>query len=365
MQAVTDSNKMKLPGSAGKERNYPVSKAPGLRLRILPKGHRTWTLRYSADGKQRMATLGDAEDIPVAEARKMAIEFKANVQKGNGPADTEAEKRSWTFDKLADAYFEKLGLEADMGGMKHASIAKYRQTYDDHLKKRIGHLRVCENDNYLAMESVMERLDKGIRNCTKSILNQMFKIAQKKRVAQHNPMTDIKRAKRKRRKTRLTKEQRRAVGAALNAMEAEGHNPIHLDCLRALMLIGSRRGEMMKLKWEHVDFDTMIIQLDEFKGDQSEDDEKPIIITSALLKILKRREQHRINEYIFPAVKRDACKADPYGTTHIKNLHKPFKAALARAGLDPTKYRPHDLRRTFAGTSKNKGYSVQIAQDAL
>lgn len=130
------------------------------------------------------------------------------------------------------------------------------------------------------------------------------------------------------------------------------------------MLTGARRSEMQKLRWDQVNFDTMTIELDEYKGDTQEAEEKPIIISSALETILRRREKDRMCEYVFPANKDDGS-----GLTHVKNLHLPWKKALVEANVwnkdGKTSPRIHDMRHSFASTAKARGHDIPVVGDAL
>ena len=94
----------------------PVAKGDGLGLTftLSKAGTAAWVLRYQHGGKPKELTIGRYPDIPLAEARKLALAKRASVQQG---VDVAGEKqraavqaaRAWSFRKLTDDYFEKKG----------------------------------------------------------------------------------------------------------------------------------------------------------------------------------------------------------------------------------------------------------------
>src|SRR5690625_2087460 len=62
----------------------------GFGLRITPKGKRSFILRYNANGKDRLATIGDYPEWTLAAARKQAQELRRDI---DGGADILRERR--------------------------------------------------------------------------------------------------------------------------------------------------------------------------------------------------------------------------------------------------------------------------------
>ena len=83
----------------------------GLRLTVRANGHRTWELRYMRNRREREMSLGDAQYITLAEARKKADEARSKLAHGIDPLDQRQEARAaskpadlTTFQKVAEEY---------------------------------------------------------------------------------------------------------------------------------------------------------------------------------------------------------------------------------------------------------------------
>jgi hypothetical protein len=59
----------------------------GLMLYVKPSGSRTWVLRTQVDGKRRDFGLGRADDVSLAEARKVADVLRKEVRGGADPVE--------------------------------------------------------------------------------------------------------------------------------------------------------------------------------------------------------------------------------------------------------------------------------------
>ena len=89
-------------------------RVPGLCLRVLPSGVRTWTFRYRPKGSTSFKRLGLGRypEVGLALARERAQKKRIEVAGGADPqgereAKKEAERNALNFDQLADAYIER------------------------------------------------------------------------------------------------------------------------------------------------------------------------------------------------------------------------------------------------------------------
>ncbi|MBV9218515.1 MAG: DUF4102 domain-containing protein, partial [Methylobacteriaceae bacterium] len=85
----------------------------GLTFRVTSKGIRSWSFRFRdpRSGKLTRATLGPYPDLPLAQAREVAIDMRRGVASGRNPVEEKrrerAEATSRTFKALADRYLEE------------------------------------------------------------------------------------------------------------------------------------------------------------------------------------------------------------------------------------------------------------------
>ncbi len=89
-------------------------RVPGLCLRVLPSGIRTWTFRYRPKDSPSLKRLGLGRypEVGLAMARERAEKKRVEVAGGADPqgerrAKREAERDALTFDRLADDYIER------------------------------------------------------------------------------------------------------------------------------------------------------------------------------------------------------------------------------------------------------------------
>ena len=88
---------------------------PGLRIRVLPNGHRTWSLNIrDSFGRRRRFEVG--KDLGLSEARKKADKLRRDIRDGADPTSERRAARQraqaaqdgvGTFGALLDTYFTK------------------------------------------------------------------------------------------------------------------------------------------------------------------------------------------------------------------------------------------------------------------
>src|SRR4051812_42308843 len=89
---LTDVLVRSIRPTPGKRVEYVDAKVPGLALRVMPSGEKSWALRYRRiDQKQRRFTFGSYPTISLATARERALKVLSEVAAGQDPA---TEKKS-------------------------------------------------------------------------------------------------------------------------------------------------------------------------------------------------------------------------------------------------------------------------------
>jgi len=117
---------------------------------------------------------------------------------------------------------------------------------------------------------------------------------------------------------------------------------------------GMRKGEILALKWEHIDFEKKIIKVEETpEGSTKSKKVRYIPIHPDLLIELKKLKLKSRSEYVFPA--------EDGGMR--KDFRKALNYALKRAGLP--RIRIHDLRHTFAANFIMSGGNILTLQKIL
>ena len=120
--------------------------------------------------------------------------------------------------------------------------------------------------------------------------------------------------------------------------------PYLADFIELALNTGCRKGELLKLKWENIDFSTRLIYLDQTKSGEWQ----TVPINEEARQVLVRRM--RLREQICPNSRWVFFHMVPALNSkvgdRVKNIRRSFKSACNRAGIE--NFRIHDLRHTFA-----------------
>jgi integrase len=156
-------------------------------------------------------------------------------------------------------------------------------------------------------------------------------------VAGPNPVRGVEKHRSDTKERVLSPEELARLGAVLR--EREAARPMACDAVRLIALTGLRREEACGLRWCEVDQDGSYLRLSTSKTGRST---RPLGKAALQLLATLRRGQ---SEWVFPN----------RNGTGSADLKKAIAALFDEAGL--TDARSHDLRRTFASTAAELGYS--------
>ena len=142
----------------------------------------------------------------------------------------------------------------------------------------------------------------------------------------------------------LSEEEIARLAAALATESSRTGNPYPAAAIRLLLLTGGRRGEILGLRWPHVDFEQRYLRLPDSKTGA-----KVVYLNPPALEALARLPHVEGNPYVFPG------KAE---RTPLGGIDKVWFRVRALAGLEGV--RLHDLRHSFASMGVAGGLSLPI-----
>jgi integrase len=184
-----------------------------------------------------------------------------------------------------------------------------------------------------------------------SLLSKAFNLAELwgYRSLNTNPCKHIQRYKEKRKERFLSSDEIIRLNQAIVQCFAKGKLlACEANALRLLMLTGARLSEILKLKWEYVDYHRGILNLPDSKTGA-----KFIHLSSCAVQILETIWEDPLrsptNPYVIGGRKHDS---------HLVNLQKAWCRVRQAAGLDDV--RMHDLRHTFASIGVANGLSLPV-----
>ena len=321
----------------------------GFGVRAYPSGKRVYVVQYRASRRTRRVPLGAHGVITVDEARRKARTVLGRVAAGEDPAELRAAaRRASSVAELAERY---LTDHAEVR-KKASSLRNDRLLLRLHVLPRLGHLQL----------QAVTRADVGAihhdlratpttANRVVALLSKMFNLAERwaLRPEASNPCRHIEKYKEKARRRFLSREETARLGRALEECERERLEPSSVTAaIRLLLLTGARVGEVLGLRWEHVDLETQSLRLPDSKTGAKE-----IPLGTAALDALA-------------AVPRGASAyviAGRDGHAPLVNLNKAWRRIRERARLDYV--RLHDLRRTAASAGASLGLSLETVGQLL
>jgi integrase len=163
-----------------------------------------------------------------------------------------------------------------------------------------------------------------------------------------NPFNKIKKFSETRGRVRfLSDDERKNL---LKACQEASYKPLYLIVVLALST-GARKGEIMKLKWQDIDFERRQIVLHETKNKER----RVIPLTGHAYELMKEHAKVKRSdtELVFPSSKGDK----PY------EIKKPWLKAIKEAGIKD--FRFHDLRHSAASYLAMNGASLAEIAEVL
>lgn len=259
----------------------------GVRCRGL--GGKYYFLKYRlSNGRQRWATIGrHGSPWTVETARKEARRLLGQIVDGEDPVVTKAiERVDLTIARLCDLYLAQPVIITNRGTEKKASSLEIdRSNIERHIKPLLGQIRLralTRGDVEKFQQDVAagkSKADvktkprgraivsggKGTAARSLAILGTVLSFAVTRGLRADNPARGVKLLVNHRRERFLSFAEITRIGEALSKFESEGANATAIAAIRLLMLTGCRRGEIIGLCWQWIDFERCCLRLPDSK----------------------------------------------------------------------------------------------------
>jgi len=318
---------------------------PGFGLRVLPSGRKGFVVQYRAGRRPRRISLGPSTVLTCEKARTRAITIIAAVRNGEDPAATrDADRQALTVTELADRFDQ----EHISVRLKESTAKGYRRMIERVILPALGRHRVTEvtRADIAKLHHDMRHIPYDANRCLE-IISKMFNLAEMwgLRSDGTNPRKHIKKYPEEKRERFLSAGELRRVGEVLREMEQEGVELVSaIAAVRLLMLSGCRLGEIMRLKWDYVDFSGRALRLPDSKTGA-----KVVHLGQTALDVLTAIERIDDNPWVVTGTLPGAPLYD---------LQPFWQRVRARAGVKDV--RIHDLRHTFASTAVAAGQGLPL-----
>ncbi len=297
-------------------------------MALFKKGE-NWYIDYYLDGRRRREAVGP--NRKVAE-RALA---KRQVQVAENRFLDIVQKSKITFERLTESYLKyartnKISWQRDCHSLK-----AMKSTFEGKLLYQITPLVIEGYKNARSQVVASATVNREL-----ACLKHMFTKAIQWQMTSSNPVKMVKMLKENNERLRYLKIDEIPK---LMAQLPERLKPI----VNFALYTGMRKGEILNLKWEDLDFDQKIIFVKNTKNGEM----REIPMAEAVFNEL-RSWQHR-SAYVF-------CDSDG---THIVSIKGAYSNAVKRAGISDFTF--HDLRHTFASHLAMSGVDLLTIKELL
>lgn len=266
---------------------------------------------------------------------------------------------------------------------KPSGIAQDRRNLENHLVPLIGKLRVgaveradvarvmrdvaagkaAKNEKTKHQGRRIVRGGEIVANRVHALLSKMFALAEdwKLRPGGRNPCWGVRRYAERKVEGFLSSDELARLAAALmsetkrvaqqqkatetsSKRRPNGTKAASIAALRLLLLTGCRVGEVLSLRWQHVDAERRLLLLPDSKTGA-----KAVFLSKAAVDLINSLNRNPVSEYLFTS--------DRPGKP-IVSLRKTWKRVCKAAKID--NIRLHDLRHCYASVGAAGGLSLPV-----
>jgi integrase len=323
----------------------------GLVLRVKPSGVKSFLVDYRVRGVRRKMVLGLYGEITLHEARTRAEQVRGQARDGRDSlAEREAGHREPTLAEVAERFL----VEHVRPKLKPSTA----RCYEEHLRAKILPKLGRKKITAITRADVSKlhhdlRETPGAANRVLATFSKLMSLAERwdLRPGGSNPCRGIERYRERRIERFLSSEELARFGEGLAEYEArtDGRDRERAmrreiaAALRLLLFTGCRRGEILSLRWEHVDLERGLLFLPDSKTGR-----KPVVLGAPALAVLEGLAP-RADGWVISGWKR---------SQPLVELRGAFAWVCERAEIPDL--RIHDLRHSFASYGAGGGMGLPI-----
>lgn len=304
------------------------------------KPEKVFYIRYRKDGKlvEEKAGRQSKDDMTAARASHMRAErimghVPTNQEKRDKEEETrKAESGKWTIGRLWEEYKEQNTLKG---------LAQDESRYKNHIKPHFANKEPSElvplDIDRLRLKLLKKKKPQTVKNAL-ALLRRLINFGVKKGLCKAPGFTIQMPAKINNLKTEdLSDDEMKRF---LTALDQDPDIQV-TNLMRIVLCTGMRRGELFRLKWEHIDFDRGFIHIVDPKGGP----DQFIPLNESARQIFKNHPVTKDSPFVFPG----------RGGKQRVEIRKAANRIKKAAKL-PANFRPlHGLRHTYASMLASSG----------
>jgi integrase len=339
----------------------------GFGIRARMGGAKTYILHYRGGTGRgaplRKHTIGKhgspwTPDMARTEAKRLL----GLIASGEDPAERRVDDRkALTVSELCDLYLAEGAthkkpstLKADRGRIvHHVKPLLGRKRVDKVTRGEIERMLVDVRDGNTAASKPNEGKrppgsiatgGSGVAAQCVALMGTLLAFAVMRGLRPDNPARGVKKPPVHKMERFLSEIEIARLAMALDAEAKRTGNPYPAAAIKLLLLTGGRRGEIIGLQWQHVDFERQCLRLPDSKTGA-----KVVYLNPPALEILAGLPRMSTNPHVVPGKRERGA---------LVGIDKVWFRVRAAAGLQGV--RLHDLRHSFASIGVVGGLSLPV-----
>ncbi len=317
----------------------------GFGLRIYPSGRKAFVLSYRTQGRKRLLTLGEYGTLTLDKARDLAIRQKGQVIDGKDPlAERKSIAGAKTVAELCHTYLDRYAVHKK-------SVSEDKRRIAQHVvplwgNRKVEHLKraeIAEAHHNVGQDHPYEA------NRRLALIRRMLNLARHWGFVDEgwpNPASGIPMHPEQSRDRWVTPEELPRLAQSID----EEPNVYIRSTLWLYLLTGMRRNELLRAKWDDIDWNRNELRLGETKAGRTH----YVPLSPPALAILESIPRQEFNPYILCGARKGR---------HLVNINSPWRRVRERAGVMDV--RLHDLRRTVGSWLAQAGNDLHLIGKVL
>ncbi len=312
--------------------DYPDKTQMGLSLRVWPSGKKTWSIRYWRAGKSVRTAAGQWPEVPLAEAREIAVEARRAKRRGQDPREVIKPPEAQADENRTLKSVASEWLTDQQARRRRSANLRYR-LLELHVFDQLGD-RAIEDITRTDIADLLVSLrdQKGLSsqvNRVHTVLSGIFTLALNKGLLEAHPMARMPRwVEESERDTLLTLDELVSLWHV-----AVGVRSISGDIVRLLILLACRREEVAGMRCVELDLEDAKWKLPGQRTKSKRD--RTIPLPPTVLQIIRAQPRGR-GAYVFSA---------SGGVRPFAGWGRAVALLRKEAAL-PVRWALHDMRRS-------------------
>lgn len=342
--------------------HHALGGVPGFVLVRTPSGYTGFGLFYRYGGKLKKLTLGSSKMLTLADARKLALRHRHEIEAGRDPHGEKAAARRATATNIRLDCEHMWSRYMILAGAQLRSRPEKERVFNRYIRPVLGRMGVADVKRSHALEILDPLVAAGKLRMADKVRQEgaaWFQWLLEREHVERNPFAGLRKAEMKKViRTRVLSDLE--LKAIWIAAEPEGRWGLWF---KLMILTGTRNMEARGARWSELDLANRLWIIPHERSKNKV--EQRIHLTDAVINILEAIPTFPDVDLVFPA---NGNPENPMsGDQKVKDrIDERMRKAIKEAGArEPENWQIHDFRRTIATGLQRLGFRPDIADQVI